>query len=316
MRTRPFVFLLFCAVSCAFLAPESAHAFSGGFWKRRLTAPFWPKPNNDPAQDPKDPACIGASETLNDMLYEAVLFRHPDYPAANTWCLEIANQGFNGFAAAANSVVRSHEFDEEIDEGHDRAEIVGRFYSILFSRSVDPSGYAAYVTNTDLDYPAVLGSIVTSQEWQNRYADITGSNPAPSPSPSPTGGGACWPRLSATDETGSLREAGQVTKANHPEFFVASVTRDDAHNMMTYLLNVLRHNGHDAGRAVAHPDLPPTNSYRWGSDAAGVHHGSTWEIYDLFQAYPVPGNPQALDEGAGNAEVTDDLIAVGSGQDC
>jgi hypothetical protein len=130
--------------------------------------------------------------------------------------------------------------------------------------------------------------------------------------------GPCYPGLSARSEEGAILETARLLKVIHPEFFVeVTEQRQLAYHMNTEFCNVLRHNGHNVGRAIAHDNMPPSNPYRWGSDAIGYRTSSgAWRIYDTYGSYPIPGNPQTLLHGEGQAEVTGDLIAVGSGRRC
>lgn len=152
-----------------------------------------------------------------------------------------------------------------------------------------------------------------------------GSNPPPTappapapapPAPPPTQSGTCYARLGARDENGAIREAAEWVRRNRLEFFTVE-DRARAYDMNTVVINILRHNGHNVGRALAHPNLPPSNPFRWGSDAIAYRTGNQWGIYDIYGSWPQPGNPQTLFHGVGvNGEVTSDLIPIGSGASC
>ncbi|HEX4925336.1 MAG TPA: hypothetical protein VFV50_14675 [Bdellovibrionales bacterium] len=149
---------------------------------------------------------------------------------------------------------------------------------------------------------------------------LGGGNPQPQPQPQPVQppapNGTCYARLGARDENGAIREAAEWVRRNRLEFFNAE-DRAIAYNMNTVVINILRHNGHDVGRALAHPSLPPSNPFRWGSDAIAYRTGNRWNIYDIYGSWPQPANPQTLFHGTSdNGEVTSDLIPVGSGSSC
>jgi hypothetical protein len=124
---------------------------------------------------------------------------------------------------------------------------------------------------------------------------------------------ACLPRLNARDEHGAVLEAATYVRRHHPEFFTERSTRDDAYNMMTVIINMLRANGHNVRRTLANPSQPPSNTYRWGSDALIYDSGSRQMIYDIYISWPLPATPHVGDHGQQQGEVTSDLVAIGSG---
>ncbi len=130
--------------------------------------------------------------------------------------------------------------------------------------------------------------------------------------------GPCYPALRATDEEGAILEAAKHVRNHFPQYFVDTATRADANDMMREVINVLRHNRHDAGRAIAHASRPVGDPYRWGSDALGYRgaSGEEWRIYDVYTSWPSPATPQTLLHGAGAAEISPDLLALGAGRRC
>jgi hypothetical protein len=191
MRSERFSAFLAVAVIFTFVSPTNAHAFSGAFWRHRLTAPFWPHSPDKPAPPapPAPPAlpaeCQGVPGILNNLLYQAVFFRSPDYPAAAVWCPALSG-GFDGFVAVAQALSTSAEFKTRILASYTRAEIVGQFYLELLNRPLDPSGNATWVLSTTYDYPFILNQVITfGNEFKNRYYSITGTSPPPPPPPPP-----------------------------------------------------------------------------------------------------------------------------------
>lgn len=140
----------------------------------------------------------------------------------------------------------------------------------------------------------------------------------PTPTPTnPPATGNCFVRLSQTRADDAIYEAASWVRNNRPEFFTSD-DRGRAYVMMTVVINILRHNGHNVGRALSHPSLPPSDPYRWGSDALAYSvGGNNWRIIDIYVSWPSPGNPNVLDHGVGtNGEITSDLIGLNSGTRC
>ena len=89
--------------------------------------------------------------------------------------------------------------------------------------------------------------------------------------------------------------AARWVRANKPGFFDKGDDRAVAFEMMSWVVGALRANGFDAHRVVNHPSRPPSDGYRYGSDAVVVQG----TIYDVFGAWGDPGrgDPQAMDAG-------------------
>jgi hypothetical protein len=127
---------------------------------------------------------------------------------------------------------------------------------------------------------------------------------------------SCIPALTARGERDAIIEAAVYVRDNHRRFFVDGATRSDAYDMMTIVINILRANGHDVRRTLAHADQPPSNPYRWGSDALVFKSSSRAMVYDIYVSWPVPATPNASEHGEQEGEVTADLVAIGSGAGC
>jgi hypothetical protein len=175
--SRLHLVLIFAALGT--LVPGQAHAFGAlnpVHWFHRSSS------SNSAPPPVSAPSCTGSAETLTDLLYQAILFRHPDFPGANGWC-GLVKTGFDGFAATAQGIVGSQEFQQVILPTHNRGEIIGQFYNVLYGRPIDSSGYATWVQGTQYSYSFVLNQVITyGSEFRNRYEQIMGgSNPPPQP---------------------------------------------------------------------------------------------------------------------------------------
>lgn len=121
-----------------------------------------------------------------------------------------------------------------------------------------------------------------------------------------------YPRFNSTKEKDVVLEAAQWARKTHPRFFVPNASRELAYEMMTVIINALRANGWDARRTLANPSAPPTNPFRWGSDALVM--GSNQNIiYDIYISWPSPATPTASYHGNQEGEITHDLIPQGAG---
>lgn len=147
----------------------------------------------------------------------------------------------------------------------------------------------------------VVQAIEVSDEWRAKHPGV-----------GPREG--CFPLLLHRQGEPAILAAAELVRSQHPEFFVANASREVGYKMMTRMINILRHNGVEVVRALSNSRLPPTDFYRWGSDALALRAGNGWKIYDVYDGWPYPAKPHILDHGLGEAEATADLIQMGGCQ--
>jgi hypothetical protein len=122
-------------------------------------------------------------------------------------------------------------------------------------------------------------------------------------------GGSGQPPTDLTDQdAANVLAAATWVRDHRPEFF-AEEDRAVAYDMMTEVINHARGLGTDAMRCLAHPSMPPSNPYRWCSDALVVGQPGLGITVDVYRSWPDPATPQLLVTRTGDTgEMTADLI--------
>ncbi|HEX4926195.1 MAG TPA: hypothetical protein VFV50_19025 [Bdellovibrionales bacterium] len=127
-----------------------------------------------------------------------------------------------------------------------------------------------------------------------------------------------YPSLQTKDPREAILEVARWVRTNKPEFFDHGFDgselegRKIAYVMMTFILNTLRANGFDAGRVDNHPNTRAEDDpFRYGSDAVALMEGSVAIAFDIYLAWPIPGNPYLGELGPTRYHATSDLIPVG-----
>lgn len=200
------------------------------------------------------------------------------------------------------------------------ASYVVGLYCELLGREPDAEGMLSHLKGLEggTTREQLREVFFTSDEYRARTATpAVPANPPSAPVPAPTPAPAPAPRtypepgpalstvpprpeyldipIDRSSGSAAALSAARWVRANKPEFFDKGDDRAVAFEMMTWVIGALRANGFDAHRVVNHPSRPPSDGYRFGSDAVVVQG----QIYDVFGAWGDPGrgDPQAMDAG-------------------
>jgi hypothetical protein len=103
------------------------------------------------------------------MMYQAMLFRDPDYPGADGWIARVSQPG--GVSIDVDAFIKSAEFNQ-FDAPRGRQALVENFYRVIFGRDIDPSGTQSYITNTSISLTNVVLTLLQSPEFASLHPDL------------------------------------------------------------------------------------------------------------------------------------------------
>jgi hypothetical protein len=110
--------LLISCLALVALAPEGAHAFSGGFWKRRLTAPLWPKGNGGSSGGSGSGSAPSSCNSIGDNDFQACFYDGRNFGQLKA-SREVGSIGFDWRTGSPDSRVRSDDFSARFSGSFD-----------------------------------------------------------------------------------------------------------------------------------------------------------------------------------------------------
>jgi hypothetical protein len=113
-------------------------------------------------------SCSTRGVEITTLLYNALLWRAPQFPSADMWCSMIDANGHRGAREAALGILNSAEFADQVSMNHSRLQLNERFYQVLLGRAIDPDGLVLWVDG-QAAYGEVVSAIVNSVEFRDRY---------------------------------------------------------------------------------------------------------------------------------------------------
>lgn len=99
-----------------------------------------------------------------NLFYQGILWRSPDFPAANVW---VSAVHFGSILGVADTIANSPEF-KNIVSSKTRQEVIEHLYLTLLERNIDPTGTAIFVKGT-MPISQVVDLIVASEEFVQHW---------------------------------------------------------------------------------------------------------------------------------------------------